>query len=281
MLQRIVIILTMLSFTATAHAMLRALNTAATGMTSQEAQLNTISNNIANANTTGFKQARTEFSDLLYETVNEAGERTSNTTQRSIGYQIGSGSRVSGIRRMHTQGNPQITNNPYDLMINGEGFFGIIGSDGIIKYTRDGSFSVDSSGNFSSKDGYKIFPGIVIPPNTMHFNVSKTGDVEYFIKGNNDPKSLGQIPVFTFVNSAGLRAIGGNLYEQTNGSGIPIQQVAGNQNAGIIQQGMIEASNVSAMVEMTNMIKAQRAFELNSKVMGVADQMLQTINNVR
>lgn len=261
--------------------MLRALNTSATGMAAQESNVNTISNNIANANTVGYKSGRTEFTDLLYETVEEAGSKTTANTEKSIAHQIGSGAKVSGVRKINTQGGTMITQNTYDLMINGDGFFGVIGSDGGVKYTRDGAFNVDAQGNLVTKNGFKVFPGIAIPSNTMSLNISEAGDVEAYVKGETEPQNLGQIPVFTFVNPAGLRSEGGNLLGMTKGSGDPIQNMAGDQNAGVIMQGMLEASNVNVMNEMTNLIKAQRAYEMNSKVMGVADQMLQTVNNVR
>jgi flagellar basal-body rod protein FlgG len=261
--------------------MIRALNTAATGMNSQEENVNTISNNIANVNTIGFKKVRTEFNDLLYETIEEAGEKTSNSTEKSVGIQSGSGSKVAGTRRIHTQGSVQVTNNPYDIMINGDGFFGVQDPKGGVKYSRDGAFNVNAQGELVTKAGHKIFPGISVPPNTVHINIGENGNVEAFLSDQTEPQSVGQIPVFTFVNPVGLRNIGGNLLAETRGSGQAIQQVAGTDNAGSLNQGMLETSNVSIMNEMTNLIKAQRAYEMNSKVMGVADQMLQTVNNIR
>lgn len=261
--------------------MIRALHTAATGMAAQESNVNTISNNIANVNTTGFKKARTEFDDLLYETVQEAGAKSSNVTEYNVGHQVGSGAKVSATRKQHTQGGVQMTNNPYDLMINGEGFIGIIGPNGELKYTRDGSFNVDAQGNLVTRAGHKVFPGVAIPPNIFRISISENGNVEAFAKDSVEPLNLGQIPVFTFVNPVGLRSEGGNLYAATGGSGQAIQNVPGQNGSGNIMQGAIEASNVNVMNEMTDLIKAQRAYEMNSKVMGVADQMLQTVNNIR
>lgn len=260
--------------------MLRALNTAATGMASQESNVNTISNNIANVNTTGYKKQRTEFEDLLYETVKESGARSSNDTQYNVGHQVGSGSKVSATKRIHSMGSPQVTNRPFDMMIMGDGFFGLqVGND--ILYTRDGAFTVDAEGNLKSKDGYAVVPGIVVPPNTKSFNVSDDGKVQAFLSNQPEPVELGQIPVFTFVNPAGLRDMGGNKAGRTVASGEAIQRIAGSENSGAIAQGTLESSNVSVMNEMTDLIKAQRAYEMNSKVMGVADQMLQTVNNIR
>ncbi len=261
--------------------MIRALHTAATGMASQEANVNTISNNLANVNTTGFKKSRTEFDDLLYETVQEAGARSSAESEYNVGIQVGSGSKVSATRRQHSQGSPQMTNNPYDLMVNGEGFFGIIGNNGEMKFTRDGSFNVDAQGNLVTRGGQRVFPGISVPPNIMSINIAENGVVEAFLRNSPEPINLGQIPVFTFVNPTGMRAEGANMLAATQASGQPIQGVPGTDNAGIVMQGAIESSNVSVMNEMTDLIKAQRAYEMNSKVMGVADQMLQSVNNVR
>ncbi len=261
--------------------MIRALHTSATGMAAQESNVNTISNNIANINTTGFKKARTEFDDLLYETVQEAGAKSSANTEYNVGLQVGSGSKVSATRKIHSQGAPQMTNNPYDMMINGEGFMGIIGSNGELKYTRDGSFNVDAQGNLVTRAGHRVFPGVVVPPNIMKISIAENGQVEAFTRESVEPINLGQIPVFTFVNPTGLRSEGGNLMAATAGSGQAIQNIPGENGSGIIMQGAIEASNVNVMNEMTDLIKAQRAYEMNSKVMGVADQMLQTINNVR
>lgn len=260
--------------------MIRALNTAATGMAAQEQQVNAISNNIANANTTGYKSQRTEFEDLLYETVEEAGGRSSNGSQYAVGHQVGSGAKVSGTRRLHTMGSAQITNRPYDLMIMGDGFFGVkVGNETM--YTRDGAFTADAQGVLKTRSGHALEPGITVPPNTKHLNISNDGKIQAFLSGQSQPVELGQIPVFTFINPAGLSDKGGNLASRTTASGDALQRIAGEENAGAIQQGSLEASNVSVMNEMTNLIKAQRAYEMNSKVMGVADQMLQTVNNVR
>jgi flagellar basal-body rod protein FlgG len=261
--------------------MIRALHTSASGMAAQESNVNTISNNIANVNTTGFKKARTEFDDLLYETVQEAGAKSSANTEYNVGHQIGSGAKVSATRKIHTQGSPQMTNNPYDLMVNGEGFMGIVSPNGEMKYTRDGSFNVDAQGTLVTRAGHKVFPGINVPPNVMRLNISEDGLVEAFTRESVEPIQLGSIPVFTFVNPVGLRSDGGNLLSATTGSGQAIQNKPGENGSGILMQGAIESSNVNVMNEMTDLIKAQRAYEMNSKVMGVADQMLQTVNNVR
>jgi flagellar basal-body rod protein FlgG len=261
--------------------MIRALHTSATGMAAQESNVNTISNNIANVNTTGFKKARTEFDDLLYETIQEAGSKSSGSTEYNVGHQVGSGAKVSATRKIHTQGSPQMTNNPYDLMINGEGFLGIVAPNGELKFTRDGSFNVDAQGNLVTRVGHKVFPGIVVPSNIMKINIAEDGTVEAFTRESVEAINLGKISIFTFVNPTGLRSDGGNLLSATGASGQAIQTTPGENGSGILMQGAIEASNVNVMNEMTDLIKAQRAYEMNSKVMGVADQMLQTVNNIR
>jgi flagellar basal-body rod protein FlgG len=262
-------------------AMMRALHTAASGMQAQEANVSTISNNIANINTIGFKKGRTEFDDLAYETVQEPGASSSSTSQYNVGVQVGSGAKVSAIRKEFTVGSPQITNNPFDFMINGEGFFGVQMPNGELRYTRDGSFNVDGTGTLVNKQGYKVFPTLTFPPNVASVSVSEDGKVDAFIKGQVEPTNIGQIPVFVFINPVGLKNMGGNLYQVTIASGAPAQGLAGEGNAGSLMQGTLETSNVSPMTEMTDLIRAQRAYEMNSKVMGVADQMMQTINNIR
>ncbi len=258
-----------------------ALNTAAAGMAAQETNVNTISNNIANVNTTGFKRGRAEFEDLLYETRNEAGSRSSGNSLYNVGTQIGTGSRVSAIRNEFSPGNPQITNNPYDFMITGEGFFGIIMPNNELRFTRDGAFSVDAQGLLVNKQGYKVFPTFNIPPNTRSMSVSENGVVDVFLNDQLEPTNLGVMPVLNFVNTAGLKEDGGNLYRATQSSGQPIQGIPGEGVAGVVMQGTLETSNVNIMTEMTSLIKAQRAYEMNAKVMGVADQMLQTATNIR
>ncbi|MCK6593608.1 MAG: flagellar basal-body rod protein FlgG [Bacteriovoracaceae bacterium] len=276
-----IIIIGAVALSGSSFAMMRALHTAASGMQAQEANVSTISNNIANVNTIGFKKGRTEFDDLAYETVQEPGANSSANTQYNVGVQIGSGAKVSAIRKEFSVGSPQLTNNPFDLMINGEGFFGIQMPNGELRYTRDGSFNVDGTGTLVNKQGYKVFPNLTFPPNTSSVSISEDGKVDAFVKGTIEPTNIGQIPIFIFVNPVGLKSTGMNLYQVTVASGAPVQGIAGESNAGGLMQGALETSNVSPMTEMTDLIRAQRAYEMNSKVMGVADQMMQTINNIR
>ena len=262
-------------------SMLKALNTAATGMSAQEANVNNISNNIANVNTIGFKKARVEFHDLYYQTVVEAGARSSAGSQYNVGVQIGTGTKVSGVRKEFSMGNPQVTERAFDLMINGAGFFGIIGHNEELHFTRDGAFDVNAQGILVTKQGNRVFPGFTFPANVLQVNISNNGLIEAYIRGQIEPVNVGTIPVFTFVNPTGLSSAGGNLYRMTQASGQYIQNIAGQNKSGFIVQGSLESSNVSIMNEMADLIKAQRSYEMNSKIMRVADEMLQTVNNIR
>ena len=278
---RLLIFISFTLLSTSNFAIMRALNTAATGMAAQESHVDTISNNIANVNTTAFKKQRAEFESLHYQTIKEAGSRTGSDTIHNVGHQVGSGARVTGTSREFSQGVSQITNNPFDLMINGDGLFAVLGPNQQVFYTRDGSFNVNSQGIVVNKQGHVLLPNLQFPPNTNTVSISESGVVEAFIKNQLQPVNVGQIPVYTFVNNAGLKALGGNNYIPSQASGAPIQNIAGQSNAGNIQQGALEASNVSIMTEMTDLIKAQRALEMNSKVMKVADEILQTVNNIR
>jgi len=260
---------------------MKSLHTAATGMAAQEAMVNTISHNIANVNTHGFKRSRTEFEDLLYENRTLAGARSSADTYFNVNTQFGSGVKVGANRLEFTQGVPKITNNPFDLMIQGEGFLGMTLANGEIVFTRDGSFSLNPEGVLVTREGIPVFPGITIPANTQTISIAENGTVDCFLPNQTAPVSVGQIPVFVFVNPNGLLALGGNKYQKSLTSGEPIQMTAGVEQAGVLKQGMIENSNVNILEEMTSLLRAQRSYELNSKVLGIADQMLGTINNVR
>ncbi len=277
------ILFTLLAFLNfhTVQAQIRALHTASTGMAAQEMNVNTISNNIANVNTVGFKKGRTEFDDLLYQTITEPGARSGSDTNYNVGIQIGSGAKVSATRKEFSTGSPQITNNPFDLMINGEGFFGIILPNNEVRYTRDGAFQVDATGTLVTKQGHKVFPGITFPTNISSINITENGNVDAYIRDQIEPSNVGVIPVFILTNPVGLKSAGGNLYQVTASSGAPTQNNPGTNGAGSIMQGTLESSNVSIMTEMTDLIRAQRAYEMNAKVMGAADQMLQTVNNIR
>ncbi len=279
-MKKIFLISTM-TISLSSFGMMRALNTAATGMASQEMHVSTISNNIANVNTTGYKNQRAEFESLKYQTIREAGSSSSANTLYNTGLQIGSGSKVSGTKRDFAPGSPKITNNPFDFMVDGDGFFAIVLPNQEVRYTRDGAFSVNSQGTVVTKAGYTVFPTIQLPQGTISVNVTQDGKVEAFLRNQKEPTQAGQIPVFTFTNNNGLKAVGGNLYAATQSSGNPVQNIAGENQAGVINQGTLETSNVNIMNEMTNLIKAQRGYEMNGKVMKIADEMLQTVNNIR
>lgn len=266
---------------STTMAMLKALNTAATGMAAQEMNVNTISNNITNINTTGFKRQRAEFEDLPYENIKNAGGKSRTDTLYSSGIQIGSGTKVSSVHKEFFQGNPQITNNPFDLMVSdGDGFFGIITNNQQMKYTRNGSFNVSNKGFLVNSNGFKVAPGFQLPPNSKSVNISRNGEIEVFLNNEIQPLQIGQILLFTFINPVGLRSIGQNLYQETRSSGRSIENIPGDNQAGFILQGALEMSNVSIMNEMTSLIKAQRAYEMNSKVMSIIDKMSENINNI-
>lgn len=263
------------------YGMIKALHTAATGMAAQETNVNTISHNISNLGTTAFKRSRTEFDDLLYVTYEEPGARSSARTLYNVGVQIGSGSRVTAVRKEFFQGSPKVTQNPFDFMIKGEGFFGVILPNGESAYTRNGALNLDEQGALVTDKGHRLYPGFIFPPNTSNVNVAQDGVVEAFIRGNTTPLNLGRIPIFTFINQVGLKSMGGNLYRPTRSSGEAIENLPGVAGASLIEQGTLESSNVSIMTEMTGLITAQRAYEMNSKVMKVVDEMLGSVNSIR
>lgn len=261
--------------------MIKSLNTAATGMQAQQTNMDVIANNIANVGTTGFKKARAEFEDLLYQTVKEPGARTGENAVSPTGVQTGLGVRTSSIQKDFDLGSAKITKNPLDLQIEGNGFFPVQMIDGQIGYTRDGSFKKDPDGRIVDRNGNALQPSITIPPDAVGIEISPRGQVG-IIKGMNSvPEIIGQIETVNFVNPAGLRAIGRNLFLPSGASGVPIQGTPGTQGMGEIAQGQIEASNVNIVEEMVNMITAQRSYETNSKAIQAADQMLQTVNNLR
>ncbi len=259
--------------------MLRAVHTAATGMEAMQTNLDNVANNLANVNTTGFKKSTAEFQDLFYETIRAPGTQVSADTQAPTGVQVGVGVKTSSVHKVFEQGASKVTNNPLDLMINGEGFFSVQKENGEIAYTRDGSFKVDAQGRILTSSGYLMTPPINIPPATASIGISPVGIVTA-----KDSKGIetqvGQIQLVNFMNASGLSALGGNLFQASEASGTPQQGTPGNGGIGNIEQGHLEASNVNVVTEMVNMIQAQRAYEMNSKVMSAADQMLQVSNNV-
>jgi flagellar basal-body rod protein FlgG len=256
---------------------MRALHTAATGMMAQELNVQVISNNIANMRTTGYKRQRAEFQDLLYQYVTRVGTQTSS--QGNIlpaGIELGTGVKTVGTPRLMTQGELVQTGKSYDLAIRGEGFFKILQPDGTTAYTRDGSFELDAQGRLVTAEGNVVEPGITIPQNASSVTVNAQGQVQVTLPGSTTPSTDGQIEMSMFVNKAGLQSIGDNLYLETPASGPPQDGTPATDGYGNLQQGFLEQSNVEAVSEISDLIAAQRAYEMNSKVVTAADQMLQS-----
>jgi flagellar basal-body rod protein FlgG len=255
---------------------------AATGMSAQEQNLEVIANNIANINTTGFKRSRAEFTDLMYQSERLMG--VSNRGRDATipeGAQLGLGVRTAAIRSLNIQGSLTNTGNTLDLAVNGRGWFQVTMPDSTIAYTRDGAFNTNGTGQLVTSDGYLVTPPIQIPINSTNVTVSQTGLVTATVPGQVAPQSLGQLTLANFVNEAGLLQLGSNLTQQTLASGPPTVSVPGDTSFGTLQQGYLESSNVDPVSEITNLIAAQRAYEMNSKVIQAADQMSSTITNIR
>jgi flagellar basal-body rod protein FlgG len=261
---------------------MRALAIAATGMSAQERNIEVIANNVANINTTGFKRSRAEFTDLIYQ--NERLQGVSSRGRDATvpeGAQVGLGVRTAAIRSVNIQGSLASTGNSLDMAINGRGWFQVTTANGDTVYTRDGSFSVNAQGQLVTGDGLLVTPNVVVPQNATAVNVNQSGLVTASIAGQTAPQTLGQLTLANFVNEAGLLALGGNLFQQTAASGQPNVGIPGETAFGTIQQGYLESSNVDPVSEITNLISAQRAYEMNSKVIQAADQMSGTISNMR
>ena len=255
---------------------MRALSIASTGMLAQQTNVEVIANNLANMNTTGFKEQRAEFQDLLYQNVMTPGAQTSDqSTYAPNGIQIGAGVKTAATYRITTQGDLTSTSNPYDVAIQGSGYFGIQQADGTIGYTRAGNFSLSPQGQLVTQDGMVVQPGIAIPANTLSVAINAQGQVNATVAGNATPQTVGQLELTRFPNEAGLNAVGGNMFLETAASGSPQAGVPGSPGFGTIQQGYLETSNVNSVDEITALITAQRAYEMNSKVITAADQMLQ------
>lgn len=259
----------------------KTLRTAATGLTAQQRYVEIISNNIANVNTTGFKKNRPEFQDLLYETLKPAGNTARVGVEPLNEVQIGSGTELVATTKMFKQGDIQQTNNPLDMAITGEGFFTVRRPDNTLAYTRDGSFKVDRNGQLVNTQGFNLEPGFRIPQEAIDVQVSRDGIVSILTEGSTTNQTLGQIDLARFINPAGLKAVGDNLFAPSPASGEPIFQQPGQNNTGLIFQSHLESSNVDIVEEMVNMITAQRAYELNSKSVRTADDILNTAVNLK
>ncbi len=261
---------------------MEALRTAATGMAAQQLNVEVISNNIANMNTVGFKRQRAEFEDLLYQTMEQAGAQSSDQgTIVPTGVQIGAGVKAAGVYRITEQGALSKTGNQYDLAIDGRGFFQVLTPSGETAYTRAGNFSVNDQGQLCTTDGYLVQPAISVPQDAVSVSISKTGQVQVTSAGQSTPQVVGQLELSTFVNEAGLEAVGDNLFMESAASGAANTGAPGSVGFGNLMQGYTEASNVDAVSEITALIVAQRAYEMNSKVITTADQMLSTASQVK
>lgn len=261
--------------------MMRSLWTAGTGMSAQQANIDVISNNLANVNTNAFKKSRADFEDLMYQTIRQAGATTGPDTQLPTGIQVGHGVRHVATQRMYTQGNFQQTGNSYDIAIEGDGFFQITMPDGTLAYTRDGSFKKDNTGRLVTSEGYPLEPVITVPEAATDITVSSTGVVTATVSGQTAVQELGQIQLARFINPAGMDSLGRNLLKETAASGAPVVSNPGTDGAGTLMQKYIEMSNVQVVEEMVNMIVAQRAYEINSKAITTSDQMLSIAANLR
>lgn len=259
--------------------MIRALWTSASGMIAQQLSLDVTANNLANVNTTGFKKNRAEFEDLMYENMKIAGTPNQEGNRLPVGMQVGMGVRPVSVHKVFTQGDFQNTGNQLDLVIEGDGFFRI-DRNGEETYSRSGAFKLDSDGRIVTDNGHPLQPEFIVPPETQNIVVTEDGHLTCVDRSGAELAAT-DIPIYTFVNPAGLKAVGRNLFVQTDGSGEPVENVPGQNNAGTLAQGFLEMSNVEIVEEMVNMIVGQRAYEANSKSITTADMMLQIANQLR
>lgn len=256
-----------------------ALWVAKTGLDAQQMRLAVVSNNLANVNTTGFKRSRAVFEDLLYQNVRQVGAQSSQNTQLPSGLALGTGVRPVATEKLFTQGNLVQTSNPLDMAIQGRGFFQVNTPDGTLAYTRDGSFQVDAQGQMVTSNGYVLQPAITVPQNTVSVTVGSDGVVSALVAGSTAPTQIGNLQLADFINPTGLQPIGENLYRESTASGSPQTGTPGLTGLGTLVQGSVESSNVNVVEELVNMIETQRAYEMNSKAIATADQMLQYVNN--
>ena len=257
----------------------QALWAAKTGLDAQQTRMAVISNNLANVNTTGFKQSNVVFEDLLYQNVRQAGGQTSQDTELPSGLMVGTGSRVVATEKSFTQGSVLNTGNGLDVMVDGRGFFQILTPDGNLAYTRDGSFQQNAEGQLVTASGYVVQPGITIPPNSQSITIGADGVVSVTQAGQATPSQVGNLQIVDFINVVGLQPIGENLYRETASSGTPQPGTPGQNGLGAVRQGALEGSNVNVVTELIGMIETQRAYEMNSKAISTNDQMMQYLNN--
>jgi flagellar basal-body rod protein FlgG len=260
--------------------MMRSLWISKTGMEAQQMQLDNISNNLANVSTNGYKGAHAVFEDLIYQNLRQAGAASSEQTTLPTGLQVGLGTRAVATSRNFSQGNLQQTSNTFDLAIQGKGFFQIGLPDGTTGYTRDGSFQVSAQGQIVTNSGYTVQPGITIPAAAQSVTIGNDGTVTVVLPGQAATTTVGQLQIANFINPAGLEPKGGNLYGETTASGTPTPGTAGTNGLGTLQQGFVETSNVNVVEELVQMIQTQRSYELNSKSIQTADQMLDKLSSL-
>lgn len=260
--------------------MLRALSTAATGMVAQQNYLDLISNNIANVNTTGFKKSRAEFQDMLSQEVRTPGAMINQGTFQPVGIEYGLGVKTAATTRVFSQGTAVSTDRNLDVAIQGEGFLQVMKSDGTLAYTRDGSLKLDAMGQLCTTDGYLVQPQATIPPDAQEINITEDGNISVSIGANRSQTIVGTLQLARFQNPSGLLSIGHNLYIETAASGNPIQDSPGQNGMGTLQQGFLEGSNVQIVEELIGLIKAERAFESNSKIITSSSDILKQTNNI-
>jgi len=261
---------------------MRALSIAASGMQAQQLNVDVISHNIANMNTTSYKRQRAEFQDMLYQNIERPGSTSSASGSiLPLGIQLGVGVRADAVGRITEQGGIGATQNPYDLAINGRGFFQVTLPSGQTGYTRAGNLAVDADGELVTADGYPIEPSISVPQEATAVQITRDGIVEVTLAGQTDPQQIGQIEIASFINAAGLEAIGDNLYLETPASGTANTATPGSPGLGTIMQGYLELSNVNAVEEISALIVAQRAYEMNARVITAADEMMQSTTQMR
>jgi len=261
--------------------MMQSLYTASTGMLGMQTQIDTTANNIANVNTIGFKKSRAEFADLMYHVMEYAGTSTSDVTKSPTGMEVGLGVRPTAINKIFSEGSLKQTDNQLDMAITGNGFFKLELPDGREVYSRNGAYKLDENGTIVNSDGYRLIPEIVVPPDATNISIGTDGIVSVVQAGQVQAVQIGQINITNFVNPAGLHSRGDNLYVETDSSGQPIEGIPGLEGLGNIRQGFVELSNVELVVELTDLITGQRAYDSNSKVITTSDEMLQTVNNLK
>jgi len=258
------------------------MGTAASGMKAQQLNIDTIANNLANVNTAGYKKSHAEFQDLLYETVVPGGQVRASGDVSPIRVEIGHGVKLVATNKDYTQGGVMATGNPLDVMVEGDGFFQLRLPDGTIGYTRDGSFKLDAERNVVTASGYRLEPPVQIPIDAVEMNVARDGTISVMLQGDNSTvQDVATLELARFPNAAGLSNRGGNIFTESPGSGTPILARPGEQGMGESASGYLEMSNVATVDELVNMITAQRAYELNSKTITMADEMLQTVNRLK